>query len=256
MKCNRYFLFLFIIFFFASCGRKALVTSTNIGGLATDVKGTVLLKVSIAWEDSSSDYTVLKKFETSGSSLSPKSEKQLIIIPEEQLFYSVLKFEVEKPVLDEGCAVIKFRPYYYTKNNKDTEFRPDPNSDSTVDCSDGKNAACFGGAAKDLIAGFPLFDAKFSTSGMIEVSFSQPTHYAGDGNRFAANDLFENGTPGDPSVRYVTGSVKDYSAYCEDIFGNVLARINLTISDDNGTNPNTDHFCSWASTSSSGCLNE
>ena len=249
MKCNKHFLFLFIIFFFASCGRKALVTSTNIGGLATEVKGTVLLKVSIAWEDTPGDFTLLGDFDASGSSSDLLSIDKSIKIPEEQLYYSVLKFEVEKPALDEGCAVIKFRPYYYQKTD-DPKFQPDLSSETTVDCSLGSDPVCFGGAAKDLIDGFPLFTYKFSTSDKIEVYFSQPTHNAGEGNRYAANYM-EDGLPGDRSVSYVHGSIKDYSAYCEDIFGNELARINLQIKDDNGTTPDTDHYCSW--TSSGNC---
>lgn len=248
MKCSRHFLFLFIIFFFASCGRKALVTSTDIGGLATEVKGTVLLKVSIAWEGTPDKFTDLQQFQVSGNSLDEGTASVQVSIPEEQLYYSLLKFEVEKPVLDEGCAVVVFRPYYYQKSIE-PGFQPDKNSDSTVDCSLKKDPACFGGPAKDLIEGFPLFDAQAKTDGKLSFVFKQSTHKASDGNRYAANDMID-GVPGD-TVSYVPGSIKDYTAYCEDIFGNELARINLQIKDDNGTNPGTDHYCSW--TSSGNC---
>ena len=134
MKCSRHFLFLFIIFFFASCGRKALITTTDAGGIAALTNGTISLKVSLAWEGTPEKFEQIGTTCTaSGNSMSyylqdpldpPQSTPCVVSIPEGRMFYSLIKFEVEKPVLDEGCAVVKFRPYYYRKSNSPAEIAP------------------------------------------------------------------------------------------------------------------------------------
>ena len=322
MKCSRHFLFLFIIFFFASCGRKALITTSDTGGtggVAALTSGTISLKVSLAWENTPTKFEQIGTTCTaSGTSTSyyvpdpsaPPIEPTpcSVNIPEGRLFYSLIKFEVEKPVLDEGCAVVKFRPYYYRKSNSAAEIAPteptkpadpgpqpqegtppDPNyatkladwntkktawdiyyggigvvgslakykkdladynalpDIAKVDCSGSTGTvdkACYGGVGRET-PGFPLYAGFSSTEGKITFTSPQVTRLTNDGNRYISNLNNNRGTA--TLYKYMSNSMKDYMVYCDDIYGNTLAAIKLTISDNDGETPPTDHYCSWVS---------
>ncbi|MEI7441629.1 MAG: hypothetical protein WCK43_08400 [bacterium] len=320
MKCSRHFLFLFIIFFFASCGRKALITSTDDGAVAALTTGTVSLKVSLAWEGTPDKYELLKTCTASGKSMSyyvpdpsaPPIEPTpcSIQIPEGRLFFSRLKIEVEKPVLSEGCAVVKFYPYYYRKSISSAILAPveptkpadpgqqPPPSDVTalaawqlkkdamdkynkdlaqfnidsanfkllpaiakVDCS-GSNGVpskeCYGGVAKEISA-FPLAIGLVSTVGSIKFETANSIRKSGDGNKYSANNKPDpqigsssctGYSPGPYCYKYVANSTQNYLAQCEDIYGNTLAAIELTLTDFDGDTPPVDDYCSWSSVSS------
>lgn len=318
MKCSRHFLFLFIIFFFASCGRKALITTTDAGGISALAKGAISLKVSLAWEGTPTKFEQIgetcfeegdsMKYEIVDPSNPPLPKSCTISIPEGRLFYSLIKFEVEKPVLDEGCAVVKFRPYYYRKSNspaaiapieppKPTDLGPEPQEGTPpdpnyatkladwktlqaawdiynggigvvgslakykkdladynalpdiakVDCSGSTGTvdkACYGGVGRET-PGFPLYAGFSSTVGKITFTSPQVTRLTNDGNRYISNFNNDRGTA--TLYKYMSDSMRDYMVSCDDIYGNTLAEIKLTISDNDGETPPTDHYCSWVS---------
>ena len=130
MKLSKFFYFFILIF--ASCGRKTLILEDGATGITAVSTGTLSVKVSLAWVSTSDKYEVVQTCTKSGHSFSYETLDPIddayecnINIPESRLFYSRIKFEVEKPVLTEGCATIKFFPYYYRKSTAEAAEVPE-----------------------------------------------------------------------------------------------------------------------------------
>lgn len=248
---------LFFVLFFSSCGRQAVVTTDggSSGSPSVNQSGTISVKVSTAWEDANEKFEEIKPSNvtcvSTGTATSydknPVALRCEFEIPEEQLYYSRLRFEVEKPVLDEGCAVIRFIPYSYQISSV---------KDANADCTGTlpSDLKCYSGPGVG-VAGFPENNYLTDTSkGKIDFKFTNVTRTYKTGNKYASNDILDSlvdiGAPG-----YVQSSLIDYQAFCEDIFGNTLAKIEVKINDKNGVNPDNDDFCDWRSLDLNNCEN-
>jgi len=272
MKCKAHLFFLIGIFNFASCGKKTLVLQGAAGGVSIVSSGTLRVRVSSALYDTPEKFVVLKEKDFGGRSTDAVNYFQPmdISIDEEKLFYSKLKFEFEKPVAEDGCSVIFFRPYSYQKSNTSgfkllptdkgencsglEDVPPAKEGDPTTQKVVPVPSFCFGGPAKDLVKDFPRFDRLFSTKSQLVAVEGKVTKVESDlnpgvDNRYYVNDMQDISRNIDVPNLYVAGTMKDYIAWCDDVVGNTLVKVRIKIQDFNGQSPNptADQFCSWTS---------
>jgi hypothetical protein len=263
---SSFLMFLFLI----SCGRNTLVVESEMGGTSSISSGTLKIKISSALVGPSDAVYVVQGERTfSGDSQDVGNHSFDVFVDEEILMFSKLKFEIEKVGDKNDCAVVYFRPYQYKKSVA-PKFKPTPTSE-VLNCSgfalvpepppDPLPApvpipvppGCFGGPAKDIVPNFPLFSSLFTTENKIEkeAKFTNEENNVDPyiGNRYYANNMeeVERGTAQDGL--YIASSMRDYSAYCRDAFGNKLLEVQINISDFDGEDPNpdTDQYCTWLS---------
>lgn len=233
------------------CGNKSIESaeegSTTSGGL--------VVSISTAWQDDSSNFETQQECTANGTAASPANVTCTVNVPETQLFYSKMKFTITHDTAT--CSLASFCPYYYQKSNA-AGFDPD-GTGTAVDCSATPVPdACYGGPAKELVPSFrPVTGGNtciFSTSSTaLEKTASAPnekTSRQGDRhNRYLSNDYATaNRAVANPAVAYegyVASSMQDYTVSCEDKHGNNLSTITIYVIDSNGTSPTTNNRDSW-----------
>ncbi len=264
----------FVLVFFSSCGRKTLSVEDALGGSSSVTSGTLKITVSSALVESSPEVFVLQGQESfSGTATSPETsldQEFNISIDEEILMFSKLKFEIEKTGDKNDCAVIYFKPYSYQKSSS-TRFKPLSTGFDELNCSGFALVpdpppdplpppvpipvppGCFGGPAKDMVTGFPIFNEVFVTTKKLikEGKFTNQENNVDPriDNRYYVNNLdVLNRDTTQPNL-YVADTMDDYEAYCRDDFGNKLLSVKINISDFDGgdPNPDVDQYCTWSS---------
>jgi hypothetical protein len=168
-------------------------------------------------------------------------------VPEVQMYYSDLKIVIGTNS-STTCKLISFTPYHFLRSI-DPAFLETADGVST-DCSPGKygsNADCWGGAAVGFLgSSFPQSRGKyFLAEDKIEENYTSlsanklrlangfDAHYRT--NRVVANNLADTATGVSVfGTHYISNSMVDYSATCQDELGYVKYRINLLIEDDDG----------------------
>lgn len=139
--------------------------------------------------------------------------------------------------------------YIQKKSEYDNE---DPVAKVNCDGTKGPvNLMCYGGLGREVDK-FPTFKGLVSTAPSIQFTSKDVVRATGDGNRYVSNLNIEaaQGEINKFLKVMVNGKIRDfqdYIAYCDDIFGNTLAAMKITIGDINGDNPLYDHYCSWES---------
>lgn len=203
-----------------------------------------------------------------------------IAIPESRLYFSDLTFTVSSGSIGTQyvpiCSRIVFEPYYYIANDtSDGRLNP-PTLDSLpflppwagaggigyTDCAFNfppTDAGCYGGPAKDIVEGFPLFFSTYfapnpSPSGLTKsyVAHSANSHLYGS-NRHMVNNLalasrstkykYANG---DAYIGTNSNYYHDYWLRCKDPNDEDLYKITFTITDQDviGVYPNVDQALS------------
>ncbi|MCB0351584.1 MAG: hypothetical protein KDD38_10395 [Bdellovibrionales bacterium] len=191
-----------------------------------------------------------------------------ITIPEARLYRSSLIFQFSR--LQPQCKTLIFEPYYYQASNVDGFLPPgERDLSKTLKCATDPDVGCWGGAATELIPGFPDFDALIytpdetnptavlSNSLKLSSSWSQ-TPRTNRSNAWAANNMplakrgISYGNIADMSGRvddYVAGSFVDYTFYCEEDWGDEKPYIiHLYIDEENeetGGTATPNDFWSW-----------
>ncbi|MGZ3770408.1 MAG: hypothetical protein ACXVCP_16165 [Bdellovibrio sp.] len=224
-------------------------SSSSSSTASTDVTGVdptsiLYIKLSSRWESAKDT----DPFENWGNcSITPTSSGPSLTcqlsIPEQQMFYSSIKFTVGTFKASE-CPVISFRPYYY-KRSEVNGYVP-PGSSTALDCSKttGIDKQCYGGAGPTLITDFPdskgqyFFPDVNANSDFILKSENSLRIYSNAlVNYLITNDLSAAGrsTAGDPTTKTerVADSFKDYTVSCNNYWGETLYKITLIVSDEN-----------------------
>lgn len=189
-----------------------------------------------------------------------------IQIPELRLHYSDINFKVG--VADSTtCAVVTFDPYVFVRSSSATFNSPEATTD--VDCSALDKAECFGGSAKSILtnAGFsyPLAGG-FGGAYFLPTNTLETTYTATSSNKLAleigadpgyltnayiANNLAAAARAGAYTGHGVyyegSGEYRDYEIACQDIYGEDVYTITLTISDKDTTTAEgtSDQFYDW-----------
>ncbi len=132
--------------------------------------------------------------------------------------------------------------YVYEKRDYDNL---DPVAKVNCDPDKGPvSLSCYGGVGREIDK-FPAFKGLSSTGPSIEFKSKDVVRNSGDGNRYVTNANIETVST---TYKFVSGTAEHYTAFCDDIYGNTLAAIEIKIEDLDGDNPNTDHYCSWKTT--------
>jgi len=185
-----------------------------------------------------------------------------VAIPEGRLYYSDLHLQYSW--YSSECKLMTFQPYYYQAANAqsaDLSWAGAELIDCTTATTD-KN--CYGGAAPDLVSGFPdyrsliyLPDESVGSAALSEDSVLRSGHSRTYGsNRAVANDMTGNKAASITAVgfgardAYLANTFVDYKFSCrDDWYDAVTYEINLTITDEDTdgtpTNPALDHIKSW-----------
>lgn len=192
----------------------------------------------------------------------PATKTCTVRIPELMLYFSNLHFRVGT-ASTEYCAQVVYRPYYFRRAN--TAGYLTGTGATAVDCTDSTQAACYGGAASEIISSFPTATALyFLPTNTLEYTFSlkssnkrgmaNPTDSSFDySNVNAANNLSDRtltfSTPADP-IDYIGGSnYQDYAVSCLDPWGQLLYKITIVIADDDTletlNTPAKDEYYDW-----------
>ena len=178
-------------------------------------------------------------------------------VPEGRLYFSSLNFQYSW--VWEECKLLHFAPYYYMADNTAAYFPPQ--ADSSVDCTAAPiPTACFGGAAVDLVPGFPsnrtIIHLPDENVPLVPLTFESEVRSAYShkysSNRWTVNDLDPlkigmNATPADLGGQgdgYIANSYVNYTFYCrDDWYDPVTYTVNLVVKDvdTNGAGPN-DYF--------------
>ncbi len=185
---------------------------------------------------------------TEGSCITSSTNKNLtcaISIPESRLYYSSLKFKIGVGSKD-ACSLVTFRPYYFKRASISYRF---PGQAADTDCTDSKQADCYGGAAKNILKNanisFPANTGVYfltanvtDTTYTLDSSNSRRSSETADAslttNVNSCNNLISRGgVQYNDGVTVYEGGNKyyDYLISCEDDYGNVNYSITLTISD-------------------------
>lgn len=245
-----------------STGELDLPSSEEGGDGDDSASGSPLrVVVSTRFEDNSTPAQVAEcAFLSTDAPLGP-AKTCTISIPELVLYFSDLIFEVSTQSRL-TCTNITFTPFSYARSVS-AGFVND--RAVTVDCSEPlyqRSADCYGGAAKDIVPGFPLNQSVyFLTANELQQSYrlqASSTRRDTDPDRSmftnanAANNL-ASGSRGsaisNAFVRYVANSMQDYQFVCYDNFANINYQINLIIEDldevNQETNAPLDFFWDW-----------
>jgi hypothetical protein len=230
-----------------SCAKKTdkETSSVSSGSGIVASAGNLNVVISTAWEDDASNFETHATCSASGTVLAPDNEVCTVSIPEGQLHYSKLKFNLNS---SGDCTLMFFRPYYYRKSTSAT-YTP-LGAEDDIDCTSGGEAACWGGAAVELVPSFPDFMGLFTTSSSMEKISSSPNErLEQNGNRHLSNDLVVRNLSLDDTdgidEGYVANSMRDYLIQCQDKWANTLSSIRVDIIDFDGSNPTTDEIPSW-----------
>lgn len=190
-----------------------------------------------------------------------------ITIPEGQLYYSHLNFKVGTRY-PQICPIMNFRPYYYVRSEKplvkDANGNPTdgylpPGEKDFIECSDGINPKCYGGAGPVMVKGFPdntgsYFLTEFMQQASYELKSSNSVrHY----NSYLVNYQVTNDLALVERANTVTSGLKervqntynDYEVSCTNYWGEKLFSMVIVISDENmdGAESGTPHdnFPDW-----------
>lgn len=252
-------LFIFSALLTISCAKKTdkEMSSTSGSGIVAST-GSLNVVISTAWEDVPGEFETHATCSVSGTADTPESETCTVEIPEAQLHYSKLKFDISRTG---DCALLNFYPYRYRKSNSAT-YTPIAAS-ASVDCSKGGTTddlpECWGGAAVELVPSFPDFTGLFTTGLTMEKIISSPNEKQEPGNRYVSNDKLDktidvlqvpNDTDPDDGIDdrhegYVADTMSDYVIQCKDKWSNDLSIITVEIIDFDGSSPNTNDILSW-----------
>lgn len=229
-------------------------------------KRSVYLEVSMQWQgDTSENYTPVGTCEL----LSDDNQVDKVCnvaVPEAQLYYSRIRFRIGSDNSVQ-CPILSFIPYHYQRS-KAEDYVP-PGTTEEQDCSPTNtnplSPLCYGGAAPSLIPEFPVnkgqyfltaimpfYDYKLEPSNEIRWYGLDRVNYMLTNDLSAARRSVEVLTganqrvPDDPPNDYY--SFVDYTVLCEDIYGEDLVKLQLTISDINQPNNNNgvlDQYKDW-----------
>lgn len=255
--CPIFLLFLFLI----SCGRKTLISEGEMGGITYLSGGALKIKISSALVGAPDEYVLQEEKTFTGTSINDGNHQLDLSMDEAVLHYSRLKFEIEKTGESNDCEVIFFAPYTYKKSSasayKATLFGEELN------CSGVEPGPppvpkeipkeCYGGPAKDIVPGFPLFGSIFTTQNKLEAlgkfTNEENTKDPRIDNRYYVNNMLEVDRDTGQPMYYVANTMSDYSVYCRDAFGNKLVDVQININDFDGASPNpdVDQYCTWTS---------
>ncbi len=162
----------------------------------------------------------------SGSSLNCR-----VKIPEIQLYYSSLRFDVK--IADKSCAVVVFRPYWYRASSA-AAFTPRWGT-TAIDCSVADAPVeCYSGPATKMVSQFPTYTAHYSVFGNSAGRWNLKTDSANKlnpalSNRFLSNYMessYRNCSNGDLSFSgdgwpctSTPNGFSDYVVSCQDEYG-------------------------------------
>ncbi|HEX4923906.1 MAG TPA: hypothetical protein VFV50_07465 [Bdellovibrionales bacterium] len=187
-----------------------------------------------------------------------------IVVPEGRLYYSDLTFQFSW--LTSECNIFFFSPYYYlhTALGVGVTINPPWTDYAATTCETLSTASpsCWGGAAPDLVDGFPRYDTLFYTpdesiaggpqTDKVTLSSSYSRNFGS--NRGACNDIptgrevntytaAQLGTAGD---RYEGNSFVHYQFYCRDHWYDPQSyTIDLIISEEDSESGAVNHVPSW-----------
>jgi hypothetical protein len=178
-----------------------------------------------------------------------------VTVPEAQLHYSKIYFEVYALNGSSQCDVIYFEPYSYLASTN-VAFVPGWGTSSTAtDCSKPyEHPECWNGAGKALVPGFPRNNRVFHSIGdltypqwcsgtMVESANISQNGYVT--NRWMTNDLVlsrsADATPLGAGDGYKANSMVDWRWTCVNQYDDVRYSIKMTLTDSNtdGTGPDT-----------------
>lgn len=188
-----------------------------------------------------------------------------VSVPELTLFHSKLDFTVGTNSAS-VCEKVIFYPFFYTRSLASV---PQTNSSTPLDCSNfPAPATCYGGAAPEIVPGFPLnigafhlpaenLKANYELKSIdkrraTDFAFSLVTTNADVANAgFSAigGDLPDVSVPGSDDIIYDFSLAKnpDYVVACEDKWGTAIYTLTLTITDEDSTSGGFvfDHIWDW-----------
>lgn len=188
-----------------------------------------------------------------------------VAIPEARLYYSKVRFNYSWR--NDKCKVMLFQPYYYVQALSGM-FAP-PWVDAPIDCGAlPRPSDCYGGAAPELVPGFPKFTAIIQLSDpdstapqnhTVDLGSAYSKGYGSnrrtvnDANLTKLNALGSDFTfsAGDkyhiPAGPPNSGNYANYQFYCKDDWNDDQPyTINLVIKDvDSSGTPVVNHFRTW-----------
>jgi hypothetical protein len=185
-------------------------------------------------------------------------------IPEGRLFYSSVKLAYSW--LPNNCRILGFQPYYYRASISATYFPPGAKADSEgIDCSGATTvppAACYGGAAPDLVSEFPVKNRiayfpdenNLTLPSKASVEISAAASKEAGSNRMTVNDLplakrattYTPASLGNIGDGYRANTFTDYIFTCRDEWADDVAyqiTLNITEEDSSAAGPN--NFLTW-----------
>lgn len=219
--------------------------------------GTILFfKLGSKWETLAEG----DAFEDQGScAITPVSGTSInceISVPEEKMYYSGFRFTTGTldPV---ACPIVHFNPYFYQRSSS-AAYVP-PGATSSIDCSGAADMdkMCFGGAATNLIEGFPKNTGYYFVTSLTEKqdysmkSENSTKQYGGYlVNYLMTSDLIDTVGTGNAAVQTerVSNSFVPYTITCNNYWGETLYTINLKILDENTDGANggaNDEYPDW-----------
>lgn len=184
-----------------------------------------------------------------------------VIVPEGRLYYSKLSFNFSW--LPSQCNLMLFTPYSY-KASSSASYLP-PGADSAVDCTALPiPAACYGGAAVDLVPSFPKFGSLIYepdetdltiTHSDVQTVKSAHSHLYGS-NRWTVNDM-ATGKIGSTATStdlggygdgYIANTYVNYKFQCKDHWDDPdTYTVNVVVKDEDSEagNPTLDDHYTW-----------
>ncbi len=165
-------------------------------------------------------------------------------IPEGQLYYSKLSITLGTNVAT-LCPVVRFAPYYYQRADDDTYVPPGEKDPIKCGSELSTTAKCWGGAATQMVQGFPKYKGTFQVSAFTpSYTYNSPSDtetlwYGGRSNRGVVNNL-PSASRGADQAGYIGGSMVDYKIVCEDMWAHPIYTVTLTIQDDDTLNTEND----------------
>lgn len=270
-------LYALLSFAATACGSKGNISSSS-GGAPTPVPTTpptvdetapVALQIYSTYHQQ--ETAVYHEFTETGTTRCEATATDpdvtcTIVVPEGRLYFSDLTFQYSW--LTSECTIFFFQPYYYLHTALAPAVTINPPWTKYEDtlCENLTDAGpdCWGGAAPEVVPGFPDFDTLFYTpdesisGGPQNDKTTVPSSYSRSyaSNRGVCSDMpagravntytaAQLGTAGD---RYEANSFVQYQLYCRDQwYDDQTYSITVIVSEENSEtgDPGVNHFPSW-----------
>jgi hypothetical protein len=205
---------------------------------------------------------VTHKFQETGTTTCEATDSNPVVtctitVPEARLFFSKVRFNYSWR--NDKCKLMFFHPYYY-KASTSAAYSP-VWVDSPIDCSKSPIPGdCFGGAAPQIVPGFPKTDSIIHPSDPTTTSpqsdhkdlasgWSLQRYYS---NRTTVNDIAPSKKGSNQSFpaeneTYLANTYVDYQFICrDDWYDDQTYKITVFIKDEDSAGPPPqDHFSTW-----------